>query len=431
MVGVEKGIVKIDVSNVVLSKNEGQAGWSGLVNNMFLQNPNSVSFGKNKSKLIFNQVSVGNLSLSSKYLSNFNELLKYNVSAWLRTATGQYADSSKILNWYNAEYNYTNGTLSLDSFSYHPTQPRDSVIANTPFQTDYITFKSGPIKFTDFNLKKYETDTSLIANAITITNPLVTIYRDKEPPFLADKIKALPVDMIKKISLPVSIQRISFVDGMLLYTEKHPKTRAEGTLILSYMNGSLSGIKNRQIGPTDSLSLSLNAYLMDSALINLRVKESYADSLSGFLMTLRMRPTSLSFLNPVIAPLSNVIITSGVIDSLHLRAIGHDQLAFGEMNMYYHDLRIKLVKDGEEGKSTFLGNVATFLVNTFIIKKNNNGRTGIVYFERLRDRSFFNYIVKMTFSGMATSVGAVKNRKYLKKYKRLLEEKSLPPIDFE
>jgi hypothetical protein len=37
----------------------------------------------------------------------------------------------------------------------------------------------------------------------------------------------------------------------------------------------------------------------------------------------------------------------------------------------------------------------------------------------------------MTFSGMATSVGAVKNRKYLKKYKRLLEEKSLPPIDFE
>ncbi len=430
VVGVEKGTVKLDVSNIKLSNN-GQPTWSGLVNNIFLQNPNTFSFSKNKSKLIFNQVSIGNLSLSSKYLSNFNELLKYNVSAWLRTATGQYADSSKILNWYNAEYNYTSGTLSLDSFSYQPTRSRDSVIANSPFQTDYITFQSGAIKFTDFNLKKYETDTSLIANAITVTNPLITIYRDKQPPFLADRIKALPVDMIKKVSLPVSIQRINLVDGALFYTEKHPKTRAEGTLTLTHLNGSITGIKNRHIGPIDSLSLSLNAYLMDSAQISLRVKQSYTDTLSGFLMSLRMKPTSLSFLNPVIAPLSNVIITSGVIDSLHLRAIGHDQLAFGEMNMYYHDLRIKLVKDGEESKSSFLGNVATFLVNTFIIKKNNNGRTGIVYFERLRDRSFFNYIVKMTFSGMATSVGAVKNRKYLKKYKRLLKEKSLPPIEFE
>jgi hypothetical protein len=376
-------------------------------------------------------VSLGNLSLSSKYLSSFNELLKYNVSAWLRTATGQYADSSKVLNWYNAEYNYKSGTLSLDSFFYQPAQPRDSVIANTPYQTDYITFQSGAIKFTDFNLKKYETDTSLIANTITVTNPIITIYRDKQPPFLAGIIKALPVEMIKRITLPVSVQRVNLLDGTLLYSEKHAKTRAEGTLLLAHMNGSLTGIKNRNLGTTDSLTLALNAQLMDSALISLRVRESYADTLSGFLMTLRMRPTSLSFLNPVIAPLSNVIITSGVIDSLHLRAIGHDKLSFGKMNMYYHDLKIKLVKDGEEDKSSFMRDVATFLANTFIIKKNNNGRTGIVYFERLRDKSFFNYIVKMTFSGMATSVGAVKNRKYLKKYKRLLEEKSLPPIDFE
>ncbi|HVG12509.1 MAG TPA: hypothetical protein VM843_05855, partial [Flavisolibacter sp.] len=58
-------------------------------------------------------------------------------------------------------------------------------------------------------------------------------------------------------------------------------------------------------------------------------------------------------------------------------------------------------------------------------------RTGLVYFERLREKSFFNYIVKMTFSGMATSVGVKKNRKYMKKYKQELKARSLPPIDFE
>jgi hypothetical protein len=125
-----------------------------------------------------------------------------------------------------------------------------------------------------------------------------------------------------------------------------------------------------------------------------------------------------------------VIIQSGAIDSFHLRAIGRENLAFGEMNMYYRGLKIRLVKDGQEDKSTFLQKAISLLANTFIIKKNNNGRTGLVYFERLRDRSFFNYIVKITFSGMATSVGAKKNRKVRAQYENELKKRSLPAIEF-
>ena len=143
-----------------------------------------------------------------------------------------------------------------------------------------------------------------------------------------------------------------------------------------------------------------------------------------------MKPTTLSFLNPVLAPLSNVIITSGSVDSLHLRAIGRENLAIGEMNMYYHDLKIKLVKPGAPDQATFKNKMMSLIANTFVIKKNNKGRTGLVYFERLRDRSFFNYIIKMTFSGLATSVGFKKNSKYRKQYKRELQNRNLPPINF-
>jgi hypothetical protein len=239
------------------------------------------------------------------------------------------------------------------------------------------------------------------------------------------------VNLIRKISIPVSVSRINIVDGKLSYTERKAQSRAEGTVFLNRINGGLSNIKNRNLNGEDSLGLSLNAYLMDSALIDLRVKESYTDTLSGFLMTLRMKPTSLSFLNPVLAPLSNVIITSGAVDSLHLRAIGREHLALGEMNMYYHDLRIKLIKPGEPEKTTFSRKMASFLANRFVIKRNNKGRTGLVYFERLRDRSFFNYIVKMTFSGMATSVGVKKNKKFRKQYERELQNYNLPPIELQ
>jgi hypothetical protein len=429
--GVEKGQVDLDLSDIYLARGGDKPAWSAMVNALYLKNPNMLTVGKKRNRLFMEQASIGNLRLSSEYLGDVNRLIKYNVSAWLRTATGQYIDSTTTLKWFNAGYDYKDRTLSLDSFTYYPTQPRDSVIAKTPFQTDYITFQSGPLTITDFNLEKYQQDSAILAHTISVTRPQITVYRDKLPPFLSGKIKPLPVDMIKNIRLPVSVQRFNMIDGTLAYSEKNAKTRAEGTLVLNHLNGGLSNIKNRNHSEKDSLLLAVTGYLMDSALISLRVKESYADTLNGFLMTLRLRPTTLSFLNPVLAPLSNVKITSGTIDSFYLRAIGRDDLAFGEMKMFYRDLRIKLIKDGDAEKTSFFKNVISWAANAFLIKKNNNGRTGLVYFKRLRDRSFFNYIVKMTFSGMATSIGVIKNRKYLRKYKKELAERDLPPIDFE
>ncbi len=431
VIGVEKGIVDVQLSNLQLSNKGSKPTWSGVVNNLNVQNPASLRLGKPNSTLLLNQLSLGNFNLSSAYVTNFNELIKYNISAWLRTGSGNYTDSNTTLNWFGADYNSKDQTLSLDSFNYFPTQPRDSVIAKSPYQTDYITFQSGAVKFTGFNLEKYTKDSALQANTINVSNPIITIYRDKEPPFLGGTIKPLPVDMIENITLPVAVQRLNVQNGLLSYTERNAKTRAEGTLYLTNLNGGLYNIKNRNIGATDSLTLNLSAFLMDSAQLNLRVRQSYTDSLNGFLMTLRMKPTSLTFLNPVLAPLSNLIIKSGTIDSLHLRAIGREELSFGEMNMFYRNLRIQLVKDGQEDKSTFLQNAISFLANTFIIKKNNSGRTGLVYFERLRDRSFFNYITKMTFSGMATSIGIKKNRKYRKRYNQELKDRALPPIEWE
>jgi hypothetical protein len=428
--GVEKGNVDLDLASLRFAQKDGKPVWSGVIQNLFVKNPNKLVIGKSGNQLSLEQVSVGNINLSSESLGNFNRILRSNVSSWIRSATGQYIDSNTTIKWYNAGYSGSEKIFRLDSFQYYPTRPRDSVIKNTPYQTDYITFKSGGIKISDFSLEKYEKDSALFAGNIEINNSFTTVYRDKLPPFKSGNIRPLPVGMLRQIPFPVKVRKVSIIDGTLLYSERHPKTRAEGTLSLNHLNITMKDIKNTDISSTDSFSLKANTYLMDSALIHLTVKQSYTDTLGGFLMTLRMRPTTLSFLNPVLAPLSNVVITSGTIDSFHLRAIGTDIVAFGEMQMYYHNLHIKLIKGGDLNKTTFLTRVATTLLNTILVHKDNNGRTGLVYFERLRDRSFFNYIVKMAFSGMATSIGIKKNRKYMKQYKRLIRNKELPPIEF-
>jgi hypothetical protein len=417
IIGVENGAVGIDLSNIKMSQKEGKPFWSATVTNLSMENPNPFAFSKT-GNIKVKQASAGNINLSSDYLSNFNRLLQFNLTAWLRTGNGQYIDSTTTINWYNAEFKPDKKTLSLDSFTYHPTQSRDSVMAHTPYQTDYITFHSGAVQIAGFNLDKFKEDSMFVAGTINIDNPVVTVYRDKLPPFLTGAIKPLPVDLLRKIKMPVLVQKINLNEGMVSYTERNSKTREEGTFLLTHLNAELSNIKNRNIEPGDSLLWILNAYVMDSALVNLKINESYVDPLSGFVMSMQMKPTTLSLFNPVLAPLSNIIITSGTIDSLSLHAIGKEDVSIGEMKMYYHDLRIKQIKQGDKNQSSFGSKIFTWIANSFIIKKNNNGRTGIVYFVRQRDRSFFNYIVKMTFSGMATSIGVKSNRRFLKQYTR-------------
>ena len=430
ILGIEKGKIDIDLSNIKLSKQEGNLNWSGAINKLSLQNAKGLGIGKMKSKLNFSEASIGNVNLSSQLLPNFGELMKANVSAWLHIPQGQFVDSITTLKWYNARFTNSSKTLSVDSFVYHPTQPLDSVLAHAPYQLDYITVNTGAINIEGLDVTQYEKDTSLIANSVSIQAPVLTVFRDKKPPISPNKKdKDLPVDIIKKITSPLSIDSILFSDGTITYSEKNGTSRKQGDLLLTHVNGGLANIKNTNLQDEDSLSLVFNAHFMDSIPLSVHLKESYTDSLAGLSIHTKTKGGSLSVLNPVLIPTSNVKITSGILDSLSFTAIARNDVALGEMDMHYKKLRIKLVKNGDPDQSTFLQTIASFLANTFLIKSNNTKRTGLIYYKRSPSHSFINYIVKMTLSGITSSVGVKKNKKIFKQYKKELEKNHQPPIN--
>ena len=80
-------------------------------------------------------------------------------------------------------------------------------------------------------------------------------------------------------------------------------------------------------------------------------------------------------------------------------------------------------------KKGFLTNLLTYIANNILLKRNNSSRTGVVYFPRIREKSIFNFLIKTTMSGVASSVGAKNNKKYLKQYRREREKYNLPPIE--
>lgn len=426
--GIEKGSVDLDISNIYVGNKNERSTWRVFVNTFSIRDSAGLQIG-NKTNLKFSQASLGNLSLSSDYVPGFNKLIKTSVSAWMRIPEGVYTDSNTTFKWYNAAYDNNKRVLQLDSLEYHPTLPQDTLLAHAPYQFDYTTLNTGAVTITGLKAEQYETDSSFIADTVTIKNPYLTVSRDKLPPHSPHKKdKPLPVDLIKNIVLPVAVKNITFDNGSIIYAERNAKSRQEGVLALTGLNGSLGNIKNHNLEKNDSLWLQLNGFLMDSAHLDISVKQSYTDSLSGFLLHLGISPAPLNILNPLIVPLSNVKVTSGILDSLTMDVVGRNDMALGTMNMYYHDLRIKLIKEGDPDQTTFIKNVISFLANTFVIKDNNTSRTGVVFYERLTTQSFPKYLLKMTLSGAGTSIGSKKNRKYVKAYEEALKRSGLPGL---
>ena len=426
----KEGSLKIQLSDIVVNSGK-KLFWSAKVNQIDAKNFTADSIGKKPANVKIYQGVLKNLQLGSEINGDLKAIIKKNPSFTITDISGQIIDEKSNWDWYNLSFSKRAQSFSVDSISYHPVLSRDEFVAASKWQTDYITLKTGRVSVAKFNLDQYLEDSVFRSGNITIDDPYFTSYRDKTPPFHAGIIKPLATKLIRKIPFKVSIDTILISNGTAVYTELNDKTKETAVIPVTRMSGDIFPIKNFDLTPTDSFRIRLNGYLLDSGWIRLRTRESYLDTLSGFLITLRMRPQSMMYLNKILPALSSIKLQSGYLDTLTMRAVGQEYLSLGEMRMNYHDLKVQFIKNGKEEKKRFLQGLITFIANSFIIKNENKKRVGVVYFPRLRDRSFINYYIKIVMSGVASSVGAKKNKRLMKRYNKQLKIRQLPAIDFD
>jgi hypothetical protein len=425
-----EGFIRAQFENTRLQPGEKMI-WQTTLKELTAINFATDSLGKKPATVKLKEAKIENLNISSDLLGSLPLFVKNNPAFSISNVSGYIIDEKNNLQLHNLSFTNASQLISLDSFSYHPVKSRDEFISASHFQTDYMTLTTGKININKFNLSQYLEDSIVRLGDVSITNPYFTSYRDKRPPFNAGIIKPLAAKMIQKIPVKIFIDTIKIQNGKTVYTEVSDKTNEAGIVPVTRISGDIFPIKNINITNTDSLRIRLNGYLMDTAWLRLRTRESYLDTLSGFLLTLRMRPGNLDYLNPVLAPLASVKLQSGYLDTLNMRVVGQEYISLGVMRMYYHDLKVQFLRNDTEEKKRFLKGLITFIANSFVIKNKNDKRTGVVYFPRLRDRSFINYYIKIAMSGVASSIGAKKNKKLLHKYQKQIKLRQLPPIDFD
>lgn len=369
----------------------------------------------------------GNLHFNSAWLKEPEHFFHNSPALYIPYFTGSYTSKTDHFSWQNLHYR--NNQISLDSFHYTPVDSREAYIAAHPFQTDYIQLRTGPVSIRNIEPANYFNDSTLSVSSVSIQQPAIEVFRDKRPPFQHGIYKPLPTGMIQKIPFPVAIDSILIRDMSASYAELSDKTLQTGVVQFTHIDAELLKIRNIDLHHTDSLRLRATARFMDKIGLRLNMNESYLDSLRGFFLDVHMGRAHLPVLNTILEPLASIKVRNGELDTMILRAVGRDYISLGEMQMKYRNLNIQFLKNGQE-RTTFVTRFITWAANHLVLRKHNANRTGTIYFSRFRDRSIFNYWVKMTLSGAASSVGVKKNRKYMKRYQRMLKKNELPPIQY-
>ncbi len=390
-------------------------------------NPDSMMFSKNI-QLRVKDASAENFHISFKPQNNIMGLLRENSKLIFNSSAGELITSGSIFNWKNAHFNAAGKMLEFDSFNYVPVLTLEQTLAAQTYQQDYFRFDVNHVSVKGFDAEKFRTDSLITMSALQLDMPSLYVYRDKQKLFKEGQIKLLPTALFQSVTYPFNLPTLSINEGRVFYTEKNEKPGTESTIKISAINGQVANIQSRPKDKFDSLRISLEGLIFDSSLLSLKVNQSYADTLGGMRMTLGMKYMNAQILNPVIGSFANVKLISGIIDSFAITAIANDYHALGEMKMYYHNLKMQLLKKGDSSRAGLVQNIASFLINAIVIKKDANGRVGVVYSERIRDRSFFNYLVKMSLSGLLTTTGAKRNKALRKKYVQAVTVKKLPAL---
>lgn len=383
-------------------------------------------FGKKQDTL---QLDAGTIGIGGFDFAKGDSLsvdkLLYGTKWWLDKANVHYRTPQKSIQAWKINASGKNTvSIGLDSFAILNRQSKEEVWQSAPYEKGYETITGGKIRLSEIKMQMAGKKPEVEISKMISENLHFTTSKDKTKPEDTVLYRALLTQMFTRIPLKIKLDSFLLNNARVDAHEISKKTRKETHIFFSEINGYLKNVKTWDIRENDTLDMRVRARFFGTDPLRLHFKQSYDDTLQGFWMRVRMSHFNLPEMNKLLTPLMGLKIESGTIDSLLLVANGNDYFAYGTMDLRYHNLHAKLLKT-EETKGKFLISVGNFFAG-FLLRKHDNGRTNLLFKERLRKRSIFNFWAKIGLEGLLTNLGVKRDKKERKQFQKTIEKYGLP-----
>lgn len=252
------------------------------------------------------------------------------------------------------------------------------------------------------------------AKKITIGPAKAGIFLNRElpaPPKL-DKGENFPHMALRSLAIPTIVDTLKIDNINLAYTEYNPISQKRGTIYFQHLQGNILNLTNDSLTvlKNNHATANLTAMVMKKSKIDIRIEFSLTDPKGAFHYSGAVGPMNLTDLNPVSKPLGLIEIESGQMQKVDFNLQANTKGVKGKVHFYYTNLKVKLLKEGEEGTAPKKQGFLSFLANKLLIidanpTKGAAPRTANISFERSPAASFFNLLWKGVFVGMRESAG--------------------------
>jgi hypothetical protein len=307
----------------------------------------------------------------------------------------------------------TGKNIKIRGFKMIPMYPDLAFSRKLKTQKDRYDLAFKEIDFNGVDFIQLNTDGILHAHSLKLKNAVAKIFMNREmPPGYGNKSANFPHMALKRLPVQTTIDTLQLRHVNVAYTEYNPIAQERGTVHIDELNGNILNLTNDPVSlaKKSHAIAELNAYMIKAAQLKIRIDFDLMARNAAFTFKGHIGPMNMVKLNPLSKALGLIEVESGNIQKIDFSAVANASGSDGTMQLYYNNLKVKLLKEGEDGAPAKKKGLLSFLANTLVIKDSNPApgkpvRTAQIHFERPPGASFFNLLWKTVFIGMRETVG--------------------------
>lgn len=307
----------------------------------------------------------------------------------------------------------TGKNIHIKGFKMIPMYPDLAFSRMLKTQKDRYDLNFERIDFKGVDFIRLNTDGELHAGSLTIDNAIAKVFMNREmPPGTGNKSANFPHMALKRLPVQTTIDTLKLNRVNVAYTEYNPITQKRGTVHIDALKGNILNVTNDSsaLARNHHAIAKLNAFMVKAAQLDIRIDFDLLSKNAAFTFQGNIGKMDMVKLNPLAGPLGLVQVESGQIHKIDFDVKANEAGSTGTMHLYYDNLKVQLLKEGEDGAPAKKKGLLSFLANTLIIKDANPSkgealRTARINFQRPPGASFFNLLWKSVFIGMRETVG--------------------------
>ena len=310
-----------------------------------------------------------------------------------------------------ASYSSSEKIMEFEDFSFHPAMSDGAFIRHFGYQHEIYKLSIPVIRLKNIFMPHWINNNSLRADTIELVSPRIAVSMDRNAnPNPNSKMGQYPHQLLQKAPFEIDINRLTVVDGTVIYTEKNNKNQLTGKLVFPSVRGYINNITNdpEALKHSRTCIADVRSGVLNTGLLHAVFRFDLASKAGAFSVNADISRLNAPQLQPLAKAMTSTDLQSFNMHQLTYSISGNERSGKGNLRMRYDDMDILLNQVEPDGSLDKKG-LLSFFANRLVIYKENPvedeaERTAQnITVQRDATKSFFNFIWKTLY----TSAGKI------------------------